>query len=227
MDIRNKRSVNMGTEKYERSITYNYYWESLNNFKSFVSYYNQLNEVYATHPKRVLAVGIGNKLVYNHLKEIGIKVTSVDINPNLNPDFIRDVRELPFLFDNLFDTVCAFEVLEHIPFTDFETALLELKRVSNKYVIISIPIRKTGIEFNLWLPKIHDIYFYIDIPFPIHQKKHITDQDCHYWEVNRIGYSKKRILNIIKKHFNVVKEFRPMYNKHHWFLVLQNKEADL
>jgi SAM-dependent methyltransferase len=210
----------MGTKKYETNIKYQFYWKSLNNLKSYISYYNQLNEIHNTHPKTVLEIGVGNKLVYNHLKEIGIKVTSLDINKNLKPDYIGDIRKLPFK-NNSFDTVCAFEVLEHIPFEDFENSLKELKRVSKKNVIISIPIITKNIEFYLYLPKLHDIYFHLDIPYKIKQKKNITDKDAHYWEVNRIGYSKKRILNIIKKHFTVKKEFRPRFNKSHWFLVLE------
>jgi SAM-dependent methyltransferase len=210
----------MGTIKREKSLKYIGYWNNSIYKNRFNSYQNQLIEIYNTKPKTVLEIGVGCKLVYNHLKEIGIKVTSLDINKNLKPDYIGDIRKLPFK-NNSFDTVCAFEVLEHIPFNDFEKSLKELKRVSKKNIIISIPIRKIGIEFYMWLPKIHDIYIYLDIPFPIKQKKNITDKDAHYWEVNRIGYSKKRILNIIKKHFTVKKEFRPRFNKSHWFLVLE------
>ena len=176
----------MGTKKYETSIGYKYYWESLNNLPNFVSYFNQLNEIYLTKPKTVLEIGIGNKLIYNQLKEIGIKTVALDINHKLKPDVVGDIRKLSFE-DCSFDTVCAFEVLEHIPFSDFENALMELKRVSKKYVIISIPIRKIGLEFYFCAPIIHNIYFYLDIPYPLKQKKIITDKDCHYWEVNKIN----------------------------------------
>jgi len=210
----------MGTKKYETSIGYKYYWESLNNLPNFVSYFNQLNEIYLTKPKTVLEIGIGNKLIYNQLKEIGIKTVALDINHKLKPDVVGDIRKLSFE-DCSFDTVCAFEVLEHIPFSDFENALMELKRVSKKYVIISIPIRKIGLEFYFWAPIIHNIYFYLDIPYPLKQKKIITDKDCHYWEVNKIGYSKKKIKLIVSKYFKIEKDFRPKLNKYHWFLILK------
>lgn len=212
----------MGTKKYETNIAYKYYWESCNNFTNFISYYNQLNEIYSTNPKKVLEIGVGNKLLYNQLKEVGINVKSVDINSKLNPDIVGDIRELPFK-KNSFDTVCAFEVLEHIPFDDFEVALKEIKRVSRKSVIISIPIRNIGLEFYFWAPKIHGVYLYVDLPIPMKNKGVTSDNDCHYWEVNKMGFSKKRILNTIKKHFVVKKEFRPQFNKYHWFLVLEKK----
>lgn len=142
----------MGTKKYEKSIKYEYYWISCNNFTNFISYYNQLNEIFKTNPKTVLEIGTGNKLIYNQLKEIGINVTSLDINKNLNPDIIGDIRQIPFP-DNSYDTVVAFEVLEHIPFSDFEKSLIELKRVSKKWVIISIPYsRWKYFEFYLNMP---------------------------------------------------------------------------
>ncbi len=211
----------MGTEKYETNISYKYYWKSLNNHPNFVSYYNQLNEIYNTNPKTVLEIGIGNKLIYNHLKEIGIKVTSLDINKKLKPDYVGDIRKLPFK-DNSFDTVCAFEVLEHIPFYDFEKSLNELKRVSKKYVVIAIPSHRWKfIEFYLMLPLIKDIYFYAEITNVIKQKVNLTDKDCHYWEVNKIGYSKRKIKKIISKYFKIEKEFRPRFNKYDWFLILK------
>lgn len=208
----------MGTKKYEKSIKYQHYWKSCNNFNNFVSYYNQLNEIYNTNPKSVLEIGIGNKLVYNHLKEIGVKVTSLDINEKLKPDVIGDIRKLPFL-DNSFDTVVAFEVLEHIPFSDFEKSLTEL-RVSKKWIIISIPYsRWKYFEFYLNLPIIKEIYLHLSCP--IFFKRKIKEDDCHYWEFNERGYSKKKILNIVKKHFLIKKQFRPRFNKYHLFLILE------
>jgi protein associated with RNAse G/E len=75
--------------------------------------------------------------------------------------------------------------------------------------------------FYLWLPKIHYIYFYLDLPIPRKQKVNITDSDCHYWEVNKIGYSKKRILSILKKHFKLKKYYRIKFNPYHFLIVLE------
>jgi ubiquinone/menaquinone biosynthesis C-methylase UbiE len=155
-----------------------------------------------------------------------LHVISLDINPHLEPDFVGDVRHLPFEAGQ-FDVACAFEVLEHIPFSDFERSLQELSRVSKKNVIISLPILTRNIEFYLYLPIVHGLYFNINLPFFLKQKKTITDTDCHYWDVNRVGYTKKKILNIVKKYFVVKKQFRPRFNKSYWFLVLEKKGVDL
>lgn len=211
--------MTMGTKEYETTISYEYYWATSNNIKQFIAFSNQLNEIYFTHPKKVLEIGCGNKLIKNQLESIGIKTICCDINSNLKPDVVADIRKLPFK-NNSFDTVVAFEVLEHIPFSDFEKALSELRRISKNNVIISIPIKTIGIEFYLWLPKIHDIYFYIDLPIPLKSKKVVSDE-CHYWEVNRRGYSRSKINKIISLHFKILNSYRLKLDKYHLFYILK------
>jgi ubiquinone/menaquinone biosynthesis C-methylase UbiE len=210
----------MGTKEYETSIEFKYYWESLNTLHSYVSFLHQVKCIYDCKPQNVLEIGVGNKLTSSHLKNIGIKVTTLDINSKLKPDMVGDVRHLQIVNDS-FDVVCAFEVLEHLPFEDFEKALLQMHAVSKKYVILSLPISKIGIEFSMWLPKIHHLYLYIDFPIKLKHKGVIDKNDYHYWEVNKKGYSKHKILNIFKKNFKVIKEYRPRHNQRHWFVVLE------
>lgn len=212
----------MGTKEYETSIEYKYYWESLNTLDSYVSFLHQIKSIYECKPKNVLEIGVGNKLTSTHLKNIGIKVTTIDVNPKLNPDKIEDVRILQ-CENNSYDVVCAFEVLEHLPFEDFDKALSQMEAVSKKYVIISLPISKIGIEFSLWLPLIHTCYFYLNFPITLKHKGVVDKNDYHYWEVNKKGYSKTKILNILKKRFKVIKEYRPRHNKHHWFIIMEKK----
>ena len=88
----------------------------------FISYFHQIEETLRTNPRTVLEVGVGNKIVSNYLREYGVKVKTCDFDKGLKPDVVADVRKLPFR-DREFDTVIAFEVLEHLPFEDFETAL--------------------------------------------------------------------------------------------------------
>ncbi|MDD4082331.1 MAG: class I SAM-dependent methyltransferase, partial [Sphaerochaetaceae bacterium] len=109
-----------------------------NDIFRFLSYQHQIESIISLNPKTILEIGIGNKLVSNQLKEMGYKVTTCDFDPKLKPDFVGDIRNLPFK-KNEFDIVVAFEVLEHLPFEDFEKALSEMKRVSKKNCIISLP----------------------------------------------------------------------------------------
>ncbi len=105
----------------------------------FSSYHYQLREIFEAKPKSVLEIGVGDKVIGSYLKNnTDITYTSADYSDKLGPDIVADVRHLPCA-DNSFDVVCAFEVLEHIPFQDFELAVKELLRVSKHRVLISMP----------------------------------------------------------------------------------------
>ena len=103
---------------------------------TFKSYYYQVKFITELKPESILEVGIGNKTLNNYLKQHRYSVTACDFDKTFNPDVAADVRDLPFK-DNEFDVVCAFQILEHIPWEDFPTALSELQRVSKKNVVFS------------------------------------------------------------------------------------------
>lgn len=78
--------------------------------------------------------GIGEKLEGVEPLKLAIKL-SKKVNPNLK--IIQgDIYSLPYK-KNSFDLVICTEVLEHL--TNPEDALDELKRVSKKYLLISVP----------------------------------------------------------------------------------------
>jgi 2-polyprenyl-3-methyl-5-hydroxy-6-metoxy-1,4-benzoquinol methylase len=129
----------MHKERFKPQVPKSHYSkEGYNNLLRFLSYQHQIELITNLKPKNVLEIGVGNKLVSNQLKSMGLKVTTCDFDPKLKPDFIGDIRNLPFK-KNEFDLVVAFEVLEHLPFSDFDKALFEMQRVSKKNCIISLP----------------------------------------------------------------------------------------
>lgn len=117
-----------------------YLWKYEKNIKRWRSYHEQMSRIIDALPNggSVLEVGVGTKFLYSNLKRLGYAVTSVDFDKRLKPDYVGDVTDLPFK-DNSYDVVCAFEVLEHLPFEEFQKALQELKRVSKKTVLFSVP----------------------------------------------------------------------------------------
>ncbi len=185
----------------------------------WASYYYQLREVIKARPQHVLEVGAGDYVLKNYLlKNTEIKHTSVDIAEDLHPDVIGSIDALP-LKDNSFDAVCAFEVLEHLPFDKFEASILEMKRVSKKHIMISVPHFGPAIRFLCKIPFLPEIRFAFKIPFP---KKHEFNGQ-HYWEIGKKGYSPQRILDILEKHFTISKEFVPFENQYHHFFILEKK----
>jgi 2-polyprenyl-3-methyl-5-hydroxy-6-metoxy-1,4-benzoquinol methylase len=209
----------MGTSNFEKSIKFKDYWNSTNSFWNFVSYYYQIKEICYTNPKNILEIGVGGKLISSHLKNAGFAVKTLDINDDFNPDYVGDLRQdLPFK-SNSFDTVCTFEVLEHLEFKYFEKVLVELKRVSKKYVVISLPIKKNVLFFHFRSFGKY-LSFYLKVPF-------IFDFFCkkcksHFWEIN-FEISLKEIKSVLGNHFIIVRSYRSNFNPYHYFFVLEKK----
>src|SRR3989344_622541 len=150
----------------------------------FVSYYWQLREVLALNPQSVLEVGAGDRVFGNFLKNnTDVPYLCVDIAEDLHPDVVGSVLALPFA-DKSFDVACAFEVLEHLPFEKFDTALAELSRVARTHIVISLPHFGPMLSFSFKAPLLPQLRVAFKIPF---LKKHIFNGQ-HYWEIGKRDY---------------------------------------
>jgi ubiquinone/menaquinone biosynthesis C-methylase UbiE len=183
------------------------------------SYYYQIKELLTTEPQTILEIGVGEGVVRDYIKtHTNIAYTTLDVAEDLHPDVVGSVLALPFE-DNTFDTVCAFEVLEHLPYLQFETALKELKRVSKGAVILSLPHFGPPVKFLFKIPFVPEIKFAWKLWF---YKIHKFDGE-HYWEVGKEGYAPWYIRWVLKKYFVVIKDYVPFENQYHHFFVLKNK----
>jgi len=183
------------------------------------SYRHQIQEIIATKPGSVLEIGSGDGVVASYLRQnTNTKYSVADIDETRKPDVVAPITKLPGA-DNSFDTVCAFQVLEHIPFEDFETGVDELFRVASKYVLISLPHFGPQVKFLCKIPFLPEIRFAFKIPFA---KKHVFNGE-HYWEVGKRRYSPEKIRNILQKHGDLEKEYVPFLNQYHRFYVLKKK----
>lgn len=182
----------------------------------WVSYWYQINEVLDLGPQNVLEVGVGNETVSNYLKNKNIKVVTLDINEKLGPDIVASVLKMPLENDS-FDVVLCAEVLEHLPFEKFEEGLRELKRVSKRNVVLSLPHFGHSLKLGFKIPLIKEKMFAIRLAFP--QKHHFNGE--HYWEIGKKGYPPNKIKKIIKNHFRIKKEFIPFENQYHHFFILE------
>lgn len=182
----------------------------------WISYWHQIDEVLGLKPGNVLEIGIGDKTVASFLKSRGIVVTTLDINEELKPDVVGSVLTMPFQ-DNSFDVVLCAEVLEHLPFEKFAEGLKEIKRVSKKNVVLSLPHFGHSVKFSFKIPLIKEKKFAIRIGFPT---EHRFNGE-HYWEIGKRGYPLAKIRKIIKNHFKIKKEFIPFENQYHHFFILK------
>ena len=182
----------------------------------WISYWHQIDEVLELKPQSVLEIGVGNKVVSNYLKDQGVKVVTLDIDPNLKPDVTASAVKMPLDSDS-FDVVLCAEALEHLPFEQFEESLKELKRVSKKNIVLSLPHFGHSLKFSFKIPFIKEKKISVRLAFPI---KHEFNGE-HYWEIGKRGYPPKKIRNILRKYFKIRKEFIPFENQYHHFFVLE------
>lgn len=183
------------------------------------SYYHQIDEILKLNPKNILEVGVGDGVLRSYLKNnTDIEYRNLDIAEDLRPDVVGSVEHIPFP-DNSFELVCAFEILEHLPFDKFEKSLREIKRVSKKDVIISLPHFGPAVKFSFKIPFIKEVKVAFKIPY---LRRHTFNGE-HYWEIGKRGYSPKKIRNSLEKYFTIKREFIPFENQYHHFFVLKNK----
>ena len=205
----------------KKQVNKNHYqFSNYSTVRRWISYFHQLNEVISQQPESVLEIGVGEKVFGNYIKSnTSIKYSSLDIAKDLKPDILGDILNIP-LKNNSYDVVVAFEVLEHIPFEDFEKVLSEMKRVAKKNVVISIPHFGPPLKLSFKIPLFKEVKFFYKIPY--HPKHEFNGQ--YYWEIGKRGYSVSRIKNILRKQFVLEKDYLSFENPFHHFFVLRNKD---
>jgi ubiquinone/menaquinone biosynthesis C-methylase UbiE len=144
-------------------------------------------------------------------------IKTFDLDKKLEPDYIGDVSRIS-LPDNSFELVCCFQVLEHLPFRNLEQSLEELARVSQKYVLLSLPYSRIDFKFELKLPLLKKRSMLFTIPK--FYKTHVFDGQ-HYWEIGTKGYSKNKIINVLRKYFIIEEINHPYENPYHIFFKLK------
>ncbi|MCL1827148.1 MAG: methyltransferase domain-containing protein [Candidatus Cloacimonetes bacterium] len=169
------------------------------NEKRWSSLYSQIKEILTINPKSILDIGVAYKVVsaiINNLPDITYK--TLDYSVSFNPDYVASVTNMP-ISDNEFDVVCAFQVLEHLPFDEFRYALSEMMRVAKKRVLISLPHSSGTHTFN----------------------------GEHYWEIGKVGYEESWVLDYINKiaklnGYTLISEYLQKDNTYHHFFIFEN-----
>lgn len=195
-----------------------YRFASYVNKQRWASVWHQLDEVIKFNPERVLEIGPGPGLFKAAASAFGVHVETLDLDPDLKADHVASVFQMPFE-DNAFDIVCAFQMLEHLPFEQALVAFSEMARVSRGAVIISLPDAATRLPASIYLPKIGVINFSLPIP-RLRAPMHRFDGE-HYWEINKAGYSLGRVTKAFCTNMPVTlnKTYRVPETPYHRFFI--------
>ncbi len=213
----------MSIKDNEIQVKAEHYFNGYNSAERFASFYYQIRFIEELNPQNVLEIGIGSGVVSSYLKRCGYNVTTCDFDSELRPDYTADIRNLPFE-KNSFDVIAVYEVLEHLPFEDFDRILDELHKISRKYVIISLPVAcvyfKVIVESNIFKYIFKKSFINFLFSIPQFFRKHRFSGE-HYWEMGKKDYSYSKIKKRLKSKYKIIKEFRPDFNSYHYFFVLE------
>ncbi len=200
-------------------VSHDHYLGDYLNLPRMISYWYQAKTVRDCGGERALEIGLGMGLTTWILRRWGLDVSTLDVDPALRPSIVGDLRRMPFA-DNAYDTILIAEVLEHLPFEQFDEALAELRRVTGKSLIITLPCPLVGFNVGLNLPILDPIF--LSLGFRQMSKPRFDGQ--HYWELDRRGYPKRRIRRHIRDAgFEIVREFRPGLSLYNYFFVLRKR----
>ncbi len=215
-------------ERHEGSIppTSVYLKSEYDNLTHFISYFYQTRVILKSGVREVLEVGAGGYLVSDYLRRRGLCVLTCDNDPSVQADVVGDIRNLPFE-SGRFESACAFEVLEHLPWEDVSRALAELHRISRRFVFLSVPYISPYFEAVFRFPLVRKLtgkpYLdcFIRLPFSGFRRC----SPSHQWELGRRGYSLKRFKEKLSPFFRIERRIRPVLHPLHQFFVLSRRET--
>lgn len=186
--------------------------------RRWASMWHQVDEVLAFAPETVLEIGPGPGVFKALISQFGTKVETLDIDPELQPDYVESADNMPFE-DGAFDVVCAFQMLEHVPYEVSLAIFCEMARVAKKGIVISLPDAKPAWPYAIYIPKIGTLHFHLNRP-RVRPKEHVFDGE-HYWEINKAGFPLSRIQSDLEKAAgtSLVRTYRVNENPYHRFFI--------
>jgi hypothetical protein len=206
---------------YNKQVDQSHYdFTTYVNQERWTAYFYQIKEVLQlikdTGKKNptVLDIGVGDRTVANVLQSQGALVKTLDIDPELQPDYVAALPSIPV--QKKFDYMLCCQVLEHLAYEDSE---LTLKNMAQRcrYAVISVPHRGIFVSWTLkvWFWKTLRGFLYIK------SWRQFDDSGQHYWELGVPGYSPKRFRDSLRRaKFEVLKDYRmSTFPFFHFFVV--------
>ena len=125
----------------------------LTNYFDFAEWFvlfHIFKDAIAIKPRSILEIGVGNGVLEGLLRNRADKYVTLDINDNLRPDFVGDLRDNDSSLVNMYDLVVCTQVLEHIDFEDVPKCLRNMHSYLKKggRLMITLPHQKL---YFMWL----------------------------------------------------------------------------
>jgi 2-polyprenyl-3-methyl-5-hydroxy-6-metoxy-1,4-benzoquinol methylase len=207
------RPVQVAPEHYD--------FERYDDAERWMSYWHQLRAVLAVRPRTVLEIGPGSGVFSGYLRHAGVEVKTLDIDASRGADYIADITKLDTALPAglQFDAVCAFQVLEHLPFDEFELALGNLARRARPHVFVSLPYRGLRVRFAFWWG---DHHFTLGHKLMLPWRHEPIPE--HHWE---LGYpiTARKVTKIIARQLDVVSRGFIRENPYHYLWQLRRRDG--
>lgn len=190
---------NKNDEKYQKIGEHEYHYStnwiySLESEKHWRLYWTQLNLMKndVKPDQHVLEIGVGSGFTANYLRSKGVRVTTIDIDPEKKPDIVSNIVTFNWA-DFKYDHLLGFEVFEHIPLQEFLKLLPHLASSFSGYLFFSIPKNeRTWLHMEIQLPKLGNRTLRLTT-----KKNKITTKH-HFWEIDA-GMTYKELTEHLKK----------------------------
>jgi SAM-dependent methyltransferase len=184
----------------------------------WASLWHQLDEVLRLAPRRVLEIGPGPGVFKRVAGQFGVTVETLDLDPALQPDHVGSATALPFA-DGEFDVVCAFQMLEHLPYEQSMQAWREMVRVARRHLVISLPDARTVWPVSVHLPRLGVRRWLVPKP-SFGLAPHRFDGE-HHWEINKRGFELARVSADLASACELIKTYRVHELPYHRFFVFR------
>lgn len=162
------------------------------------SFAHQIDTTLRFEPNRVLEIGVGPGLVAAALRAAGVQVVTADVESSLCPDVLGSVTSLPLDADSFDVSICC-QVLEHLPFEDFDAAMRELRRIS-RFAVLSLPDASPHRGVVMRLHPLFSLEWWTHwqrrAPTTIPATR--MQSSGHHWEIGYSGYPLPRIEKAIR-----------------------------
>ena len=195
----------MKGEERERKLSMEYYHsDNYFSYDRLWSYSEQIQHIMRMQPRNLIEIGVGNGFVSEFLRKTGIDVKTFDINPDLQPDVVAPVQEVgDFIEPGEYDLISCCEVLEHLPFEEFEPIVREFSCLAER-LFLTLPVfgtRRIGFGGLVQLPGFSRwLGLWLRLP-----KRRQPLPDMHFWEIDYSKQTRKeRIMQILRKHYRDV-----------------------
>lgn len=137
--------MNMSQFNYQKDVfSIHQIWDAARENSDEIRRVRDLLNLIPSNIHSILDAGCGGGLVTNNLTYplvIGIDYSHTALEYVTSPKVEGTLTFIPF-DDNAFDLVISSEVLEHIPYFDYERVLYEISRITKQYILITVPWRQ-------------------------------------------------------------------------------------